>query len=314
MFCFTLYRILFNHLFYFLFILVNWSPVRPNYATNIYVTQIHNKSVFIQFTCRIVWDNTTLLLDYLFNLKRFSIKMMHFCWFKLKQHIKSHVGARSAERTLCPWLTTRWRHRLPDVTKPLFDSSTRCEWRFENGGRCWSEWGRRGQGQVVERAHWRAGEGEGRAYGREGGSEGGPAASETSQYLHAIQHAGQTAHQAGQLGRWVNLDENCGVIGSTAVRDLASRWRRFLPGAPPVPVKKSPATLPRNFTLPKEPHGSLLRGRISTPTGSPHLGALHPQLPPSCIIEELHRALATKHRQDRSDKHDTINTLLVLSQ
>uniref|UniRef100_A0A3B4F9G5 Phosphatase and actin regulator n=1 Tax=Pundamilia nyererei TaxID=303518 RepID=A0A3B4F9G5_9CICH len=72
--------------------------------------------------------------------------------------------------------------------------------------------------------------------------------------------------------------------------------------APPVPVKKSPATLPRNFTLPKDPHGSLLRGRISTPTGSPHLGALHPQLPPSCIIEELHRALATKHRQDSTEK------------
>ncbi|XP_070704392.1 phosphatase and actin regulator 3b [Pempheris klunzingeri] len=71
-----------------------------------------------------------------------------------------------------------------------------------------------------------------------------------------------------------------------------------LDGAPAVPAKKSPATLPRNFTLPKDPHGSLLRGRISTPTGSPHLGVLHPQLPPSCIIEELHRALATKHRQD----------------
>ncbi|XP_019941854.2 phosphatase and actin regulator 3b [Paralichthys olivaceus] len=71
-----------------------------------------------------------------------------------------------------------------------------------------------------------------------------------------------------------------------------------LDGAPPVSVKKSPATLPRNFTLPKDPHGSLLRGRLSTPTGSPHLGALHPQLPPSCIIEELHRALATKHRQE----------------
>ncbi|XP_075993006.1 phosphatase and actin regulator 3b [Genypterus blacodes] len=68
------------------------------------------------------------------------------------------------------------------------------------------------------------------------------------------------------------------------------------PTAPP--VKKSPATLPRNFTLPKDPHGSLLRARISTPTGSPHFGALHPQLSPSCIIEELHRALATKHRQD----------------
>ncbi|XP_028301747.1 phosphatase and actin regulator 3b isoform X2 [Gouania willdenowi] len=71
-----------------------------------------------------------------------------------------------------------------------------------------------------------------------------------------------------------------------------------LDGAPPVRVKKSPATLPRNFTLPKDPHGSLLRGRISTPSGSPHLGVLHPQLPPSCIIEELHRTLATKHRQD----------------
>ncbi|XP_030231228.1 phosphatase and actin regulator 3b isoform X2 [Gadus morhua] len=64
------------------------------------------------------------------------------------------------------------------------------------------------------------------------------------------------------------------------------------------PVKKSPATLPRNFTLPKDPQGSLLRNRISTPSGSPHLGMLHAQLPPSCIIEELHRALATKHRQD----------------
>ncbi|KAK5623240.1 hypothetical protein CRENBAI_017310 [Crenichthys baileyi] len=78
-----------------------------------------------------------------------------------------------------------------------------------------------------------------------------------------------------------------------------------LDGAPPVPVKKSPATLPRNFTLPKEPHGSLLRGRISTPTGSPHLGALHQTLPPSCIIEELHRALATKHRQESFQTKET---------
>ncbi|XP_053722895.1 phosphatase and actin regulator 3b isoform X4 [Synchiropus splendidus] len=75
-----------------------------------------------------------------------------------------------------------------------------------------------------------------------------------------------------------------------------------LDGPPRVPVKKSPATLPRNFTLPKEPHGSLLRARISTPTASPHLGVLHSQLPPSCIIEELHRALATKHRQESTEK------------
>ncbi|XP_053722891.1 phosphatase and actin regulator 3b isoform X1 [Synchiropus splendidus] len=75
-------------------------------------------------------------------------------------------------------------------------------------------------------------------------------------------------------------------------------------GPPRVPVKKSPATLPRNFTLPKEPHGSLLRARISTPTASPHLGVLHSQLPPSCIIEELHRALATKHRQESFQMKD----------
>ncbi|XP_024125961.1 phosphatase and actin regulator 3b isoform X1 [Oryzias melastigma] len=77
-----------------------------------------------------------------------------------------------------------------------------------------------------------------------------------------------------------------------------------LDAAPPVLVKKSPATLPRNFTLPKDTHGSLMRGRISTPTGSPHLGTIHQQLPPSCIIEELHRALASKHRQERFVKSD----------
>ncbi|KAI5093319.1 phosphatase and actin regulator 3 isoform X3, partial [Silurus meridionalis] len=59
-------------------------------------------------------------------------------------------------------------------------------------------------------------------------------------------------------------------------------------------TRPAPATLPRNFTLPKD----TLRGRISTPTGSPHLCNMHSLLPPTCIIEELHRALATKHRQD----------------
>ncbi|XP_021409250.1 phosphatase and actin regulator 3 isoform X2 [Lonchura striata] len=44
-----------------------------------------------------------------------------------------------------------------------------------------------------------------------------------------------------------------------------------------------------------EPHG---RGQVTTPTGSPHLAAVHLPLPPSRVIEELHRALATKHRQD----------------
>ncbi|KAB1262375.1 Phosphatase and actin regulator 3 [Camelus dromedarius] len=43
-----------------------------------------------------------------------------------------------------------------------------------------------------------------------------------------------------------------------------------------------------------------LRGQLSTPTGSPHLTTVHRPLPPSRVIEELHRALATKHRQDRT--------------
>ncbi|KFP83297.1 Phosphatase and actin regulator 3, partial [Apaloderma vittatum] len=46
-----------------------------------------------------------------------------------------------------------------------------------------------------------------------------------------------------------------------------------------------------------DPH---VRGQITTPTGSPHLAAVHLPLPPSRVIEELHRALATKHRQDRT--------------
>ncbi|XP_041081402.1 phosphatase and actin regulator 3-like isoform X2 [Polyodon spathula] len=64
-----------------------------------------------------------------------------------------------------------------------------------------------------------------------------------------------------------------------------------------------------NSIHPKEPGSAVigseqqptgpLRGQLATPpTGSPHMGIVHPPLPPSCIIEELHRALATKHRQD----------------
>lgn len=103
------------------------------------------------------------------------------------------------------------------------------------------------------------------------------------------------------------------------LRRTLLRWFTTLflfPGALPVPLKKSPATLPRNFTLPKDPHSSLLRGRISTPpiSGSPHLGTLHSHLPPSCIIEELHRALATKHRQERWDtRRDNDIFIFILS-
>ncbi|XP_006839363.1 PREDICTED: phosphatase and actin regulator 3 [Chrysochloris asiatica] len=47
-----------------------------------------------------------------------------------------------------------------------------------------------------------------------------------------------------------------------------------------------------------KPTDPILRGQLSTPTGSPHLTTIHRPLPPSRVIEELHRALATKHRQD----------------
>ncbi|XP_044519806.1 phosphatase and actin regulator 3 isoform X5 [Gracilinanus agilis] len=79
------------------------------------------------------------------------------------------------------------------------------------------------------------------------------------------------------------------------------------------PVKSPPSTILKNYVVGSsqisgqatlfqasgqkisEPH---LRGQHSTPTGSPHLAAVHRPLPPSRVIEELHRALATKHRQD----------------
>ncbi|XP_052449388.1 phosphatase and actin regulator 3a isoform X1 [Carassius gibelio] len=57
--------------------------------------------------------------------------------------------------------------------------------------------------------------------------------------------------------------------------------------------------------LPRVPDGPspvVLRGPFTNPMGSPHIGSIHPPLPPSCIIEELHRALATKLRQDSIER------------
>ncbi|XP_064161503.1 phosphatase and actin regulator 3b isoform X5 [Anguilla rostrata] len=77
-------------------------------------------------------------------------------------------------------------------------------------------------------------------------------------------------------------------------------------GKPPQASLQRSSTLPRQAARGPEAQGSLtLRGQMSNPSGSPHLGLLHPQLPPSCIIEELHRALATKHRQDSQEKEPT---------
>ncbi|XP_055452250.1 phosphatase and actin regulator 3 isoform X2 [Psammomys obesus] len=95
------------------------------------------------------------------------------------------------------------------------------------------------------------------------------------------------------------------------------------PDSPPRPLERSASQLPSPPLLPTPPpkasckatkniagqaalfqgpsmksNDPALRGQLATPTGSPHLTAVHRPLPPSRVIEELHRALATKHRQD----------------
>ncbi|XP_007949707.1 phosphatase and actin regulator 3 [Orycteropus afer afer] len=81
-----------------------------------------------------------------------------------------------------------------------------------------------------------------------------------------------------------------------------------LPSPPllPTPPPKAGSKLVKNVTGPAmlfqgagvKSSDPALRGQLSTPTGSPHLTTVHRPLPPSRVIEELHRALATKHRQD----------------
>ncbi|XP_021047818.1 phosphatase and actin regulator 3 isoform X3 [Mus pahari] len=93
--------------------------------------------------------------------------------------------------------------------------------------------------------------------------------------------------------------------------------------SPPRPLERSASQLPSPPLLPTPPpkasskatknvtgqaalfqgpgmknNEPALRGQLATPTGSPHLTTVHRPLPPSRVIEELHRALATKHRQD----------------
>ncbi|XP_036757747.2 phosphatase and actin regulator 3 isoform X1 [Manis pentadactyla] len=87
-----------------------------------------------------------------------------------------------------------------------------------------------------------------------------------------------------------------------------------LPSPPllPTPPPKAGSKATKNTTgLPALFQGSAgkstdppLRGQLSTPTGSPHLTTVHRPLPPSRVIEELHRALATKHRQDSFQGRD----------
>ncbi|CAF95700.1 unnamed protein product, partial [Tetraodon nigroviridis] len=68
-----------------------------------------------------------------------------------------------------------------------------------------------------------------------------------------------------------------------------------------------PTHLPNSY-LPKEPPRAPeclssmtlpLRGPLLNSSGSPHLGnMMHPPMPPSCIMEELQRAFASKNRQE----------------
>ncbi|XP_045152911.1 phosphatase and actin regulator 3 isoform X3 [Echinops telfairi] len=71
-----------------------------------------------------------------------------------------------------------------------------------------------------------------------------------------------------------------------------------LPSPPlvPTPPPKAGSKLVKNVTGSSgKTTDAALRGQ---PSGSPHLTTVHRPLPPSRVIEELHRALATKHRQD----------------
>ncbi|KAL6482592.1 hypothetical protein MHYP_G00074640 [Metynnis hypsauchen] len=70
-------------------------------------------------------------------------------------------------------------------------------------------------------------------------------------------------------------------------------------------VPQSNSFLPKDVPrVPDGPSPVVLRGPFSNPVGSPHIGTMRPPLPPSCIIEELHRALATKLRQDSSTERE----------
>ncbi|KAI7793864.1 phosphatase and actin regulator 3a [Triplophysa rosa] len=84
----------------------------------------------------------------------------------------------------------------------------------------------------------------------------------------------------GDLASQLSADEDPSKVAIAAV----PHSNCFLPKEPP--------------RVPDGPSPVVLRGPFSNHAGSPHIGSIHPLLPPSCIIEELHRALATKLRQD----------------
>ncbi|XP_006896986.1 PREDICTED: phosphatase and actin regulator 3 [Elephantulus edwardii] len=115
---------------------------------------------------------------------------------------------------------------------------------------------------------------------------------------------------AGDSSPLSTLDEPSQALADSLESPLRPLERSVgqLPSPPPVPTPppKAGSKFVKNVTGsttlfqgsgPKTTDPAL-RGQLSTPTGSPHLTTVHRPLPPSRVIEELHRALATKHRQD----------------
>ncbi|TNN87730.1 Phosphatase and actin regulator 3 [Liparis tanakae] len=69
----------------------------------------------------------------------------------------------------------------------------------------------------------------------------------------------------------------------------------YLPKEPPPRATESMASM----TLP-------LRGLLVNTSGSPYIGnMMHPPMPPSCIMEELQRAFASKNRQESAQNQHT---------
>lgn len=90
---------------------------------------------------------------------------------------------------------------------------------------------------------------------------------------------------------WINLwcfSAHPSLSDSGPVSLPAHLPNSYLPKEPPPRATESLASM----TLP-------LRGPMANSSGSPHLGnMMHPPMPPSCIMEELQRAFASKNRQE----------------
>ncbi|XP_058988892.1 phosphatase and actin regulator 3 isoform X4 [Mustela lutreola] len=128
---------------------------------------------------------------------------------------------------------------------------------------------------------------------------------------------GEEADAAGSLPPTTD-EPSQAVAGSDSLDSPPRALERSvgqLPSPPllPTPPPKAGSQTTKNVTgqtaLFQGPGGKSadppLRGQLSTPTGSPHLTTVHRPLPPSRVIEELHRALATKHRQDSFQGRDS---------